>query len=300
MIRFSNKGITLIALVITIVVLIILAAVAINLSIGNNGIFNRAKQAKEEYTNAQGHETEQVNELDDKITQYANASKPKVNYTLTLYPNGGNGEIYTQTYLEGSTFELPSPTFTKSNYSLGGWNTKSDGSGIFYETNNTITITKDLTLYAQWNLVLLSSEGKNSNYTFETDVHTGITKTAEYDSINKLIHVATSYGNSTAIFKNVNLANYSKIHYSIKTSAFQEDAHAYKICTSLNNADLVHGGSINNMDVYSPAGYTDYYLDVSDYTGTCNVGLYVWCNNSPYGNYTGIFEMWCNYIELIP
>ena len=45
----DTNGITLIALVITIVVLIILAGVVITLSLGNNGIFNRAKQAKEEY-----------------------------------------------------------------------------------------------------------------------------------------------------------------------------------------------------------------------------------------------------------
>ena len=44
-----NKGITLIALVITIVVLIILAGVAISLSIGDNGVFNKAKYASEEY-----------------------------------------------------------------------------------------------------------------------------------------------------------------------------------------------------------------------------------------------------------
>ena len=39
--KINNKGITLIALVITIVVLIILAAVAINLSIGENGLFRK-------------------------------------------------------------------------------------------------------------------------------------------------------------------------------------------------------------------------------------------------------------------
>ncbi len=48
----KNKGITLISLVITIIILIILASVAIYLSLGNNGIFIRAKQAKEE-TNKQ-------------------------------------------------------------------------------------------------------------------------------------------------------------------------------------------------------------------------------------------------------
>lgn len=45
----QEKGITLIALVITIVILIILAGVAINLGIGENGIFRRAKQTKEQY-----------------------------------------------------------------------------------------------------------------------------------------------------------------------------------------------------------------------------------------------------------
>ncbi len=43
----KNNAITLISLIITIIILIILASVAIYLSLGNNGIFNRAKQAKE-------------------------------------------------------------------------------------------------------------------------------------------------------------------------------------------------------------------------------------------------------------
>lgn len=42
----KEQAITLIALVITIVVLIILAAVAINMTLGNNGIFNKAQVAK--------------------------------------------------------------------------------------------------------------------------------------------------------------------------------------------------------------------------------------------------------------
>ena len=42
----ESKAITLIALLITIVVLIILAGVAINLTLGQNGIFNKAKEAK--------------------------------------------------------------------------------------------------------------------------------------------------------------------------------------------------------------------------------------------------------------
>ena len=44
----NMKGITLISLVITIVVLIILAGITLNMLLGENGIINRTKTAKEE------------------------------------------------------------------------------------------------------------------------------------------------------------------------------------------------------------------------------------------------------------
>ena len=50
------KGITLIALVITIIVLIILAGVAINLTLGQNGLLNRTKEAREKYEIASAKE----------------------------------------------------------------------------------------------------------------------------------------------------------------------------------------------------------------------------------------------------
>ena len=52
----KNKGITLIALVITIAVLIILAGVTINLTLGENGIFNKAKYAEELLEKSAGKE----------------------------------------------------------------------------------------------------------------------------------------------------------------------------------------------------------------------------------------------------
>ena len=51
-IRKSNNkesGITLIALIITIIVLIILASVSIGVLAGENGIIKKAKKAKEDY-----------------------------------------------------------------------------------------------------------------------------------------------------------------------------------------------------------------------------------------------------------
>ena len=56
----NNKGITLIALVVTIIVLIILAGVSINLVLGDNGILTKAKEAKEESNEAQIKEKMQL------------------------------------------------------------------------------------------------------------------------------------------------------------------------------------------------------------------------------------------------
>ena len=52
----KEKGITLVALVVTIVVLLILAGVSITMVLGQNGIVNKAKDAKANYTDAAGQE----------------------------------------------------------------------------------------------------------------------------------------------------------------------------------------------------------------------------------------------------
>ncbi len=56
MIKKSQKGITLIALVITIIVLLILASVSIAMLTGNNGILQKAETAKESSAEAEGEE----------------------------------------------------------------------------------------------------------------------------------------------------------------------------------------------------------------------------------------------------
>ena len=47
----KNSGITLITLVITIIVMLILAGISINMTIGNGGIFNTTQKAIDTTTN---------------------------------------------------------------------------------------------------------------------------------------------------------------------------------------------------------------------------------------------------------
>ena len=61
----KEKGITLVALVVTIIVLLILAGVAISLTIGQNGIFTRAQNATQKWDEASTNEAEQMNDFTD-------------------------------------------------------------------------------------------------------------------------------------------------------------------------------------------------------------------------------------------
>ena len=74
----ANKGITLIALVVTIVVLIILATVSINAVLGQNGIIGKAKQAKESYEKSVKAEDTAMQELLNEMAQY-NGGEPTGN-----------------------------------------------------------------------------------------------------------------------------------------------------------------------------------------------------------------------------
>ena len=63
------KGITLIALVITIIVLIILAGVSMAVVFNQDGIISKAKQAKGDYANAQNEEATTIGNLISKIDE---------------------------------------------------------------------------------------------------------------------------------------------------------------------------------------------------------------------------------------
>ena len=60
------KGITLVALVVTIIVMLILAGVALNFTLGEDGIFRRAEESSEIYQNASQNEKIEL----DKVTNY--------------------------------------------------------------------------------------------------------------------------------------------------------------------------------------------------------------------------------------
>ncbi len=81
----SQKGITLVALVITIIVLLILAGVTISLVL-NNGLIDRAQNSVQVYDNAQQNEMEQLNHAENVFNAYY------TNLTTPTTPTTPQGE----------------------------------------------------------------------------------------------------------------------------------------------------------------------------------------------------------------
>ena len=74
MLKNKNKGITLIALVITIIILLILAGISIS-ALTNQGLFKNAKIAQNATEKAEKEQGQRLNEYEDEINKYLGNSK---------------------------------------------------------------------------------------------------------------------------------------------------------------------------------------------------------------------------------
>ena len=73
-------------------------------------------------------------------------------YTITFNPNGAPGDAYSQTVEENTPTSLETNTFSYEGHVFDGWNTKDDGTGIYYADEATVSLHDNLTLYAQWEM----------------------------------------------------------------------------------------------------------------------------------------------------
>ena len=137
--KAKNKGITLIALIITIIILLILAGVAITTLTGDDGLFRRAKDASE--VSKEAEEKEQIGlaynaaiieSKGEKVTEIQLETElKKYGSGITVKIDGTNFKV---TYPNGHEYTV------ESNGSIIGLKTgekpgKPDGNGIFTESS---------------------------------------------------------------------------------------------------------------------------------------------------------------------
>ena len=124
-----NKGITLIALVVTIIVLLILAGISIAMLTGQNGILNRAAEAKEKTRVAQEDENEKLQGYEDIMAQYT-GSLPSREETKPYLPNSTfskkEGDLATGLVIKDNNdneyvwVEVPTTIYDNTTYNNNG------------------------------------------------------------------------------------------------------------------------------------------------------------------------------------
>ena len=103
--------------------------------------------------NADGSYAETANAKSGTTIPYTNGKWQVTelkNFTVTFDANGGTGTMKPQTVTEDTPTALSSNGFIREGYSFTGWNTAADGTGTKYDDKQEITVTGDITLYAQW------------------------------------------------------------------------------------------------------------------------------------------------------
>lgn len=128
----TNRGITIISLVITIIILLILAGVTINLTFGENGLLKRAEQGKN------AHEIGMANDINEmnKATEYINKYFNEENITEQLPENtpetqaGTNVQMPNEWYTETpTTVSTPDGTQVIASKKVASVEAIADGTG---------------------------------------------------------------------------------------------------------------------------------------------------------------------------
>ena len=113
----NNKGITIVALVVTIVVLLILAGVSINLVLGDNGIITKAKEVKRKSAEASENDLKGMNGLIEQMESTLNggsSNNKEENELGKLVSDMGTLPEDTTPYFPSSDFKRREKTNTEN------------------------------------------------------------------------------------------------------------------------------------------------------------------------------------------
>ncbi|MBR0453078.1 MAG: InlB B-repeat-containing protein, partial [Bacteroidales bacterium] len=86
----------------------------------------------------------------------------KASYKASFDANGGKGGMEPQHFEEDDNKALTDNAFTREHHEFAGWNTKSDGSGSYYQPGLLYTLSEDVKLFAQWQ----AYSGMEEGYTY--------------------------------------------------------------------------------------------------------------------------------------
>ena len=197
----KEKGITIVALSVTIIVLLILAGISIKLVLDNNGIIGNAQTAKNQYIEAEANTEQGIGELSNALSSSLNHNRNNgtdtttntvnptptpepTKYTLTI--NAGAGTTTGSTNVQGTsgskvTVSTPTPP--------SGYTVILNGNDGVIGTSSTASF-KTTYSFSRWNL---SGGGSISGTTYTFGNSNG-TLTAQYTHTGRSLPTATRSG----------------------------------------------------------------------------------------------------------
>ncbi len=158
--NFSNsKGITMVSLVVTIIVLLILASIGIMAVTGDNGILSSSIRAKNEAEQSSKNIVENEGNFIKDINQgYSGTEEGKNVFSIEYNNNGGEGGPQKQsaaTNGDSVNITITETEPTKENSTFLGWSENKDATTPEYEPGKSYEISENKLLYA----VYVSNKG---------------------------------------------------------------------------------------------------------------------------------------------
>ena len=252
----QEKGITLIALVITIVVLLILAGVSINAIFSENGIINKAKDAQNKMNQATQNDLIGLNELDKLISSLTDKTTEEVVPKIAMFDTGKK--------VRDKMYNLmPEGTISKFSYSC---NVSIDA----IEKYNGVP---DLTKMTESNIVSL----RESNFPIymwaeksgKTEIRTinGETNLTEENEYNKRVETGKIYwwSESDSVYLNSDSAQmFAGLPYLTNIDGLKDmktdyvvnmSDMFYSVGTQLSNIDALSGWNTSKVENMSGMFY---------------------------------------------
>ena len=263
------KGITLVALVITIVVLLILAGVSINTVLGDDGIIKKAKEAAE--TTKRASAEEEMNRL---VLEYQLASKDE---TLESFlqekvtegridgvTDNGDGTITITKKVEGKdyTITVKKPAAPTPSVKVGAIRVVSDSTGAGSSLGEAST-SKGKTLY-----IMIESSISGGTTTVSPEVPYAVTENGTYK------FTVTGTVNGTAYTKEVSVTvNQFKnsILNDINIKIGDSVNYTYDTANSSYTLESKYSGNSSNQTIAQTTGLTWKVLNVDKENDTVDI-----------------------------
>ena len=241
---------------------------------------------------------EQSVSLSNNLTLYAQWEINK--YTITFNSNGGTGNMNSQQVSYNTSTKLSKNTFTKDGFKFTGWNTKADGKGTSYTNEQNVSLSNNLTLYAQWNegdpyVINKYNYDEDNNYVSNIDVNTTVDQytqniellggyTVEVDSKTIDNKQVLYTGGKTRIYKNrtlyaeltnvvsgdtngdgkINYLDYVNVYNHIQKTKHPENNKKLLVDEYLSAADMSKDNKISYLD------YVRIYNKIKELKGGSN------------------------------